>query len=101
MSMIEEHSPRICPHCNQALYAGATHWCPGLGRSDGAASLNPLTEADVRRIVDEELQRRGYIANGFSVAQTPICPKCGKLDVRIPRLGIFHVCSQDAVGGDE
>jgi hypothetical protein len=24
--------------------------------------------------------------------QTPICSKCGQIDVRIPRMGIYHVC---------
>lgn len=23
---------------------------------------------------------------------TPICPKCGQIDIRIPRMGIYHVC---------
>lgn len=25
-------------------------------------------------------------------ANTPLCPNCGQLDVRIPRMGIYHVC---------
>ena len=25
-------------------------------------------------------------------AETPICQKCGQIDLRIPRMGIYHVC---------
>lgn len=34
-------------------------------------------------------------------ANTPICPKCGQIDVRIPRMGIYHVCPTPENGGDE
>jgi hypothetical protein len=27
-------------------------------------------------------------------ANTPICEKCGQIEVRIPRLGIYHVCPE-------
>lgn len=29
-------------------------------------------------------------------ANTPICAKCGQIDLRIPRMGIYHVCPPSA-----
>lgn len=31
---------------------------------------------------------------GVYKANTPVCGKCGQLDVRIPRMGIYHVCPE-------
>lgn len=28
-------------------------------------------------------------------ANTPICPKCGQLDIRIPRMNVYHVCPSE------
>jgi hypothetical protein len=34
-------------------------------------------------------------------ANTPICAKCGQIDVRIPRTGIYHVCPPETGSPDK
>lgn len=62
--MNNSHGSWMCRYCKQTIYAGASHWCPSLGRMDGVEPVKPLTEADVRRIVREELERGGSQRSG-------------------------------------
>jgi hypothetical protein len=32
------------------------------------------------------------VTEWITLRATPVCRKCGQIDIRIPRMGIYHVC---------
>lgn len=70
-----------CDFCHRSFmdHDPRTHACP--------------SRAEVSQIVvgDSEYSRMQI--------QTPICTKCGQVDVRIPSLGIYHLCPEQPDAG--
>ena len=77
-----------CGKCGQEWLQA--HFCPALHtpRHDGAKPAQPLTEADVRRIVRDELQAAACWCSAckpleYRMTHMIVCPQCG--DKRCPR----------------
>ena len=56
----------FCCHCGDTVYGQSQHFCRQLQPppDQGARELRPLTEADVRRIIREELAAAGKTQEG-------------------------------------
>lgn len=77
-----------CPSCNGVLHAGHTCWPPAHVYGQAFFTPAPLTEADIRRIIREELARAtpqpsagipvaGHLLAKAVMNKDAVCLRCG------------------------